>query len=322
MDFKQVQALIADDMEGVNDVIRRHLHSDITLICQIINYILESGGKRIRPLLALLSARACSYTGEKHLQVAAIIEFIHTATLLHDDVVDSSSMRRGHETANLIWGNEASILAGDFLFSRSFEMMVEVGEMRVMEILARASNTIAEGEVMQLLNSNDPDSSEEHYMVVIQSKTAKLFEAACQLGAVLAGQSQEVEAACANYGIHLGTAFQLKDDVLDYQSSPEEMGKNLGDDLTEGKPTLPLIHALKHSDRETAELIREAIIEGGRKHLQEVMTAIEETGAIEHTLKAAQQQALLAQQHIEKLPDNEYRRALTDLTRFAISRTS
>ena len=322
MDFKQVQGLVADDMEGVNDVIRRYLHSDITLICQIINYILESGGKRIRPLLALLSARACSYTGEKHLLVAAITEFIHTATLLHDDVVDSSSMRRGHETANLIWGNESSILVGDFLFSRSFEMMVEVGEMRVMEILARASNTIAEGEVMQLLNSNDPDSSEEHYMVVIQSKTAKLFEAACQLGAVLAGQPQEIEEACANYGAHLGTAFQLKDDVLDYQSSPEEMGKNLGDDLTEGKPTLPLIHALKNSDRATADLIREAFIQGGRLHMQEVMAAIEETGAIEHTLKAAEQQAMIAQQHIEKLPDNEYRRALTDLTRFAISRTS
>ena len=322
MDFKRVQSLVADDMEGVNAVIRRYLHSDITLICQIINYILESGGKRIRPLLALLSARACSYTGDKHHLVAAITEFIHTATLLHDDVVDSSSMRRGHETANLIWGNESSILVGDFLFSRSFEMMVEVGEMRVMEILARASNTIAEGEVMQLLNSNDPDSSEDHYMIVIQSKTAKLFEAACQLGAVLAGQPPEIEEACANYGVHIGTAFQLKDDALDYQSSPEEMGKNLGDDLTEGRPTLPIIHALRNSDATTAELIREAIIQGGKQHLQEVMKAIEETGAIEHTLNAAKEQALIARQHIEKLPDNKYRSALTDLTRFAISRTS
>lgn len=322
MDFKEVQGLVADDMEGVNAVIRRYLHSDITLISQIVTYIIDSGGKRLRPLLALLCARACGYTGDKHLLVAAITEFIHTATLLHDDVVDNSSMRRGHETANLIWGNESSILVGDFVFSRSFEMMIDVGEMRVMEILAQASNTIAEGEVMQLLNCNDPDSTEENYMVVIQSKTAKLFEAACQLGAVLAGQSREIEEACAKYGVHIGTAFQLKDDVLDYQSSPEEMGKNLGEDLTEGKPTLPLIHALRNSNSTTAELIRETIINGGKQHMHEIMAAIKATGAIDHTLKAAQKHALIARQHIEKLPDNEYRDALIGLTGFAVSRTS
>ena len=322
MDFKEVQRLVADDMEGVNAVIRRYLYSDIVLISQIVNYIVDSGGKRLRPLLALLCARACGYTGDKHLLVAAITEFIHTATLLHDDVVDNSSMRRGQETANLIWGNESSILVGDFVFSRSFEMMIDVGEMRVMEILARASNTIAEGEVMQLLNCNDPESTEEDYMVVIQSKTAKLFEAACQLGAVLARQPPETEKACALYGAHIGTAFQLKDDVLDYQSSPEETGKNLGEDLTEGRPTLPLIHALRHSDSATAGLIRDTILHGGTRHMREIMAAIYATGAIDHTLKAAQRHAQVARQHIENLPDNDYRNALIGLTGFAISRTS
>lgn len=322
MDFKQVQRLVADDMEGVNAVIRRYLYSDINLINQIVNYIISSGGKRLRPLLALLCARACGYDGDKHLLVAAITEFIHTATLLHDDVVDNSSMRRGQETANLIWGNESSILVGDFVFSRSFEMMVEVGEMRVMDILAKASNTIAEGEVMQLMNSHDPDSTEEHYMLVIQSKTAKLFEAACQLGAVLAGQPREVEEACTRYGMHIGTAFQLKDDVLDYQSSPEEMGKNLGEDLTEGRPTLPLIHALKCSDDVTAKLIREAIIHGGRRHMPEVMAAIHDTGAIPHTLETAKMHARTAKQYLGSLPDSEYRDALESLAGFAIHRTS
>ncbi|MCY4642478.1 MAG: polyprenyl synthetase family protein [Gammaproteobacteria bacterium] len=322
MDFREVQRLVADDMEGVNAVIRRYLHSDIALINQIINYIISSGGKRMRPLLALLCARACGYEGDKHLLVAAITEFIHTATLLHDDVVDNSSMRRGQETANLIWGNESSILVGDFIFSRSFEMMVEVGTMRVMEILAHASNTIAEGEVMQLMNSHDPDSTEEHYMLVIQSKTAKLFEAACQLGAVLSGQPQKVEEACTKYGMHIGTAFQLKDDVLDYQSSPEEMGKNLGEDLTEGRPTLPLIHALRKSNKDKAELIRDAIIHGGKRHMREVMAAIHDTGAIAHTLETARKHARSARLHLEMLPDNEYRSALEGLTEFAISRTS
>ena len=235
MDFKHVQALVAEDMQGVNEAIRKYLHSDVALINEMANYIINSGGKRLRPILAILCARACGYKGDKHYLVAAIIEFIHTATLLHDDVVDESSMRRGNETANSIWGNETTVLVGDFVFSRSFEMMVDVGEMRVMEILARASNTIAEGEVMQLLNCNDPETTEERYMMVIQSKTAKLFEAACQLGAVLADESKEIEFACAKYGTHIGTAFQLKDDLLDYQASSEEMGKNLGDDLAEGK---------------------------------------------------------------------------------------
>lgn len=310
-----------EDMECVNAVIRKYLHSDVELINQMASYIINSGGKRLRPLLALLCARACGYSGDKHALVAAIIEFIHTATLLHDDVVDESSLRRGHETANSIWGNESSVLVGDFVFSRSFEMMVDVGEMRVMEILARASNTIAEGEVMQLLNCNDPDTTEDRYMAVIQSKTAKLFEAACQLGALLAKQPQETERACAAYGVHIGTAFQLKDDVLDYQSSADEMGKNLGDDLAEGKPTLPLIYALKNSNGSTAEIIREAIINGGKQHMTEVLAAIESTNAIAYTENVAAKQAQAAKQIIKILPDNKYRNALIDLTEFAISRT-
>ena len=321
MNFKDIQKLMYEDMESVNAVIRHYLHSDVELINKMASYIINSGGKRLRPLLALLCARACGYSGDKHALVAAIIEFIHTATLLHDDVVDESSLRRGHETANSIWGNESSVLVGDFVFSRSFEMMVDVGEMRVMEILAHASNTIAEGEVMQLLNCNDPDTTEDRYMTVIQSKTAKLFEAACQLGALLAKQPQETERACAAYGIHIGTAFQLKDDVLDYQSSADEMGKNLGDDLAEGKPTLPLIYALKNSNGSTAEIIRKAIINGGKQHMNEVLAAIESTNAITYTENAAIKQAQAAKQIIEILPNNKYRNALVDLTEFAISRT-
>jgi octaprenyl-diphosphate synthase len=252
--------------------------------------------------------------------VAAIIEFIHTATLLHDDVVDESSLRRGHETANAIWGNESSVLVGDFVFSRSFEMMIDVGEMRVMEILARASNTIAEGEVMQLLNCNDPDTTEDRYMMVIQSKTAKLFEAACQLGAILASQNNEIEQACAAYGTHIGTAFQLKDDLLDYQALPKEMGKNHGDDLAEGKPTLPLIYALKNSSGESAEMIRNAIINGGKEHMQEIMQLIELSNAIAYTEKIANQQAQIARQQIEILPSNKFRDALFELVNFAITR--
>lgn len=312
---------MAEDMESVNVIIRRHLHSGVALIDQIAHYIIDNGGKRLRPLLVLLCARACGYTGNQHALVAAIIEFIHAATLLHDDVVDDSSMRRGCKTANTVWGNEASVLVGDFVFSRSFQMMVDVGEMHVMEILARTSNTIAEGEVMQLLSLNDPDITEARYVSVIQSKTAKLFEAACQLGALLAEQSQEIEAACAAYGIHIGTAFQLKDDVLDYQSSPDALGKNPGDDLAEGKPTLPLIHALRNSSGNEAKALREAVINGGAQYMDAVTAAIESTNAIAYTEGIAGEQVRIARQHIEILPDTQYRDALMDLTEFAVSRT-
>ena len=320
MDFKTIQALVAEDMQGVNGAIRQYLHSDVVLINEMANYIINSGGKRLRPMLAVLCARACGYAGDKHYLVAAIIEFIHTATLLHDDVVDESSMRRGNETANAIWGNETTVLVGDFVFSRSFEMMVDVGEMRVMEILARASNTIAEGEVMQLLNCNDPETTEERYMNVIQSKTAKLFEAACQLGAILAGQKKEIEQACAAYGTHIGTAFQLKDDLLDYQASSEEMGKNLGDDLAEGKPTLPLIYALKNSSGSDSEMVRDAIMNGGKQHIKEIMLVIQSTDSIAYTENIANQQVQIARQQIEKLPNSTHREALLELTNFAIHR--
>ena len=320
MDFKTIQNLVAEDMQGVNAAIRQYLHSDVALINEMANYIINSGGKRLRPMLAVLCARACGYEGDTHYLVAAIIEFIHTATLLHDDVVDESSMRRGNETANSIWGNETTVLVGDFVFSRSFEMMVDVGEMRVMEILARASNTIAEGEVLQLINCNDPETTEERYMNVIQSKTAKLFEAACQLGAILAVQSEEVEQACASYGTHIGTAFQLKDDMLDYQASSAEMGKNFGDDLAEGKPTLPLIYALKNSSGSTAEMIRNAISDGGRESLNEILKVIENTNAIEYTEQVAKQMTQIARKQIQKLPVSTHREALLELTNFAIHR--
>ncbi len=322
MDFKSIQNLVAEDMEGVNEAIRQYLHSDVALISEMANYIINSGGKRMRPMLAVLCARACGYSGQKHYLVAAIIEFIHTATLLHDDVVDESSLRRGNQTANAIWGNETTVLVGDFVFSRAFEMMVDVGEMRVMEILATASNTIAEGEVMQLLNCNDPETTEERYMMVIQSKTAKLFEAACQLGAILAGQNKSIEQSCAAYGMHIGTAFQLKDDLLDYQASPDDMGKNMGDDLAEGKPTLPLIHALKNSDEKTAALIRNAITNGGKENMDEILEAIENSNAISYTEKIANQQAQHAKQKIECLADNKFKQALLNIVDFTISRNA
>ena len=320
MDFKSIQDLIAEDMEGVNQAIRQYLHSDVALISEMANYIINSGGKRMRPILAVLCARACGYSGKQHYLVAAIIEFIHTATLLHDDVVDESSLRRGNQTANAIWGNETTVLVGDFVFSRAFEMMVDVGEMRVMEILATASNTIAEGEVMQLLNCNDPETTEERYMMVIQSKTAKLFEAACQLGAILAGQNTIIEQACSAYGMHIGTAFQIKDDLLDYQASPEDMGKNMGDDLAEGKPTLPLIYALKNSDEKTAALIRKAIMNGGKENMDEILEAINSTNAISYTENIANQQAQYAKQKIECLVENDYKQALIDIVDFSLSR--
>ena len=322
MDIQDIQELVAQDMQGVNATIRKYLHSDVELINQMANYIINSGGKRLRPMLAVLCARACGYTGEKHYLTAAIIEFIHTATLLHDDVVDESGMRRGHETANSIWGNETTVLVGDFVFSRSFEMMVDVGEMRVMEILARASNTIAEGEVMQLLNCNDPETTEERYLAVIQSKTAKLFEAACQLGAFLAKQPQEIEQACAAYGTYIGTAFQIKDDVLDYQSSTSEMGKNIGDDLAEGKPTLPLIYALKNSKGDNAELIHNAILNGGAQNIEEVIAVMQQTGAIKYSNEVAIKHADKATEQISCLSATPYRDALMHLSEFAIARSA
>lgn len=308
-------------MRAVDALIQRRLHSAVVLINQLGHYIINSGGKRLRPVVVLLSARAFDYRGSEHINIAAIIEFIHTATLLHDDVVDASDLRRGQKTANNIWGSEASVLVGDFLYSRAFEMMVDVNSMRVMEILARTTNTIAEGEVMQLLNCHDPDTTEERYLEVIRNKTAKLFEAATQLGAVLCHRPAAEEEAMATYGMHLGTAFQLTDDVLDYSASSEDLGKNIGDDLAEGKPTLPLIYAMRSGTPPQAKVIRNAIEDGGRGNLTEVIDAIESSGAIKYTAQLARREADKAVQAVKRIPVSPYQEALLKLAKFAVDRT-
>ena len=321
MDLERIRAHVADDLAAVDELIRRRLASDVVLINELGRHIVAGGGKRLRPMVLLLAARACGYGGPHHVGLAAVVEFIHTATLLHDDVVDASELRRGQETANSIWGNEASVLVGDFLYSRAFQMMVEAGSMRVMEILAETTNTIAEGEVRQLLNCHDPDTTEERYLEVIRGKTAKLFEAAARLGAVLAARPEAEEAALAEYGLRLGIAFQLIDDVLDYRARPEETGKNLGDDLAEGKPTLPFIHALRESPPERAAALRRAIEEGGREHIGTVLEAIEATGAIAYTEARARTEAERAIAALEALPGSPAREALAALARFAVDRT-
>ncbi len=321
MEIDQIRDLIADDMQAVNQRIEDRLRSDVVLINQLSHYIINSGGKRLRPMLVLLASRAFNYEGDQHINLAAIIEFIHTATLLHDDVVDASDLRRGRETANALWGNEASVLVGDFLYSRSFQMMVDANSMRVMEILADATNTIAEGEVMQLMNCNDPDTTEEQYLEVIRCKTAKLFEAATQLGAVLGNGSPEQEQSMAEYGMFLGTAFQLVDDALDYNSSSDEIGKNIGDDLAEGKPTLPLIYAMRTGTPEQAVTIREAIEKGGRERIDEIMAAIESTGAIEYTAELAKVEAKRAIEKLAVLGPSPYQQALATLAEFSVNRT-
>jgi octaprenyl-diphosphate synthase len=319
-ELADVRALVRDDLLAVNREIQDRLQSKVALINQLSAYIVNSGGKRLRPIVVLLGSKASGYTGQDHTKLAAIIEFIHTATLLHDDVVDASEMRRGHSTANAIWGNEASVLVGDFLYSRAFEMMVEVNNMRVMEILARTTNMIAEGEVMQLLNCHNPDTTEAHYIQVIRSKTAKLFEAAAQLGAVVAGQDKDIQAKMATYGMHLGTAFQLIDDVLDYSRDNSALGKNIGDDLAEGKPTLPLIHALHKSDESQRRLLRTVIECGGLDRIDDVVAAIESTGSIAYTARRAEDEADLARQAIATIPDSPCKQALLDLAHFSVHR--
>ncbi len=321
MDLAPILALTRTDREAVDREIDRRLSSDVALINQLGAYIIHSGGKRLRPLLVVLAARAFGYTGDKHIALAAIIEFIHTATLLHDDVVDASAMRRGQSTANTVWGNEASVLTGDFLYSRAFEMMVDVGNMRVMEILAKTTNTIAEGEVLQLLHCHDPEVTEENYLRVIYSKTAKLFEAAARLGAVISDQPQVVEESLAKYGMHLGTAFQLIDDVLDYSADSEALGKNVGDDLAEGKPTLPLLYALRTGNATQRQLLRAAIEKGGLEHIAAVVAAIESTGANAYTARKAEDEAQCAVQALAAVPESPYKQALLDLARFSVHRT-
>ena len=323
MDINQINSLAKDDMLEVNKLIQQQVNSEVSLINQLGFYIVNSGGKRLRPLLTVLAARAVGVSTSQHHTLAAIIEFIHTATLLHDDVVDESTMRRGRETANELFGNQASVLVGDFLYTRSFQMMVGLKRMRVMEILSDATNVIAEGEVLQLMNCNDPDTSEASYMQVIYSKTARLFEAATLLAAVLAEQTAEIEAAMQDYGKYLGTAFQLVDDILDYAADPDEMGKNVGDDLAEGKPTLPLLYAMWHAEPEQSQMIRDAIKQGnGIGNLQEIMQTMQETGALIYTkdqaLKAAQQ----AIDALKPLPESQYKQALIGLARSSVERAA
>ncbi len=320
MDLSAIRELIADDLRATNLLILDRLHSDVVLINQIGHYIVNSGGKRLRPMIVLLAARALGYQDEQHVALAAIIEFIHTATLLHDDVVDGSEMRRNNETANAVWGNAASVLVGDFLYSRSFEMMVEIGEMRVMEILSHATNRIAEGEVLQLLNCNDPDTDEARYREVILRKTATLFEAGARLAGVISKARECDEQALADYGLHLGLAFQMIDDALDYGASNSDIGKNLGDDLAEGKPTLPLIRAMEVGTAGQRQLLRQAIEEGGTEHLEKVMQAIESTDAIAYTARLAREEADLAIKALDPLPASSFKSALAALADFAVDR--
>ncbi|WP_040295245.1 octaprenyl diphosphate synthase [Beggiatoa alba] len=321
MDITAIQTLIKDDMQAVNALIQQRLHSDVALINQLGTYIINSGGKRLRPVLLILSANAFGYQGTNHIKLATVIEFIHTATLLHDDVVDASELRRGKQTANAVWGNEASVLVGDFLYTRAFQMMVEVQNMRIMEILSNATNIIAEGEVMQLLNCHEPNVTEADYLTVIRSKTAKLFEAALQLGAIITQQPPHIESTIARYGMHLGTAFQIIDDVLDYSSTAEEMGKNVGDDLAEGKPTLPLIYAMKHGNPDEKAMLQETIRHGGRENIQQVLKAIESTNAIAYTKQSAIQEMNKAIEALNGLPSTPYLDALYSLAHFSVHRS-
>jgi len=318
---ESLKTLLADDMLEVDRALRASLDSDVALVRQVAEYIIGGGGKRLRPALVILSARACGYNGRQQHTLAAVVEMIHTATLLHDDVVDESDLRRGHATANAMFGNAASVLVGDFLYSRAFELLVSVGSMRVLEILSSATNVIAGGEVLQLMNSGNPDLDEAAYLAVIQRKTAKLFEAATQLGAVLGGAAPEREAALARYGMHLGTAFQLVDDVLDYSGDQTAIGKSLGDDLAEGKMTLPLIRAMATGTAGDAASIRAAITGGRRTDLKPVLDVLARTGALEYSRTRAQAESEAAAACVEGLPPSPHRESLLELASFAARRT-
>ncbi|HEY1458852.1 MAG TPA: polyprenyl synthetase family protein [Casimicrobiaceae bacterium] len=322
MNIPLLHPLLREDLAAVDRVLREALDSDVVLIRQVAEYIIGGGGKRLRPALVLLSARAFGYRGAHHHTLAAIVEMIHTATLLHDDVVDESDLRRGHATANASFGNAASVLVGDFLYSRAFQLMVAVNDMRVLEILSEATNVIAEGEVMQLVNSGDADVGEQRYLEVIRRKTAKLFEAATRLGSVLGGASRATEDALASYGMHLGTAFQLIDDVLDYSGDEDAIGKHLGDDLAEGKPTLPLIRALAVGDDAQRALIREAISGARRSDFAQVLAVLQDTGALDFARASAVRESTVAARCLDTLPPSTYRETLLELTVFAVTRTA
>ncbi|MFT5504376.1 MAG: octaprenyl-diphosphate synthase [Gammaproteobacteria bacterium] len=319
--FDELKALTDGDIQRVNQVIIDNLASPVALINQLSRHIILSGGKRLRPMLVMLAAKSCLYVGDDDALLASVVEFIHTATLLHDDVVDDSDMRRGQKTASNIWGNEAAVLVGDYLYSRAFQMMVRAHSMRIMELLSNTTNTIAEGEVKQLLNVRDPDTSEIQYHDVIYGKTACLFEAATRIGAILAGADTRVENDLAHYGKHLGIAFQLIDDTLDYNADSEQIGKNVGDDLAEGKPTLPLIRALEVGSPSQQSLIREAITEGNADQFEQVKDIILSTGSLDYCFQQAREQARLAQESIEHLPDSPYRDALHFLADYAVERS-
>lgn len=320
MSIAAIRDLISDDLKQVDEVIRASLYSDVALIRQVAEYTISAGGKRLRPALVLLAAGIFGYQGRQHYDLAAVVEFIHTSTLLHDDVVDASELRRGKASANALFGNAAAVLVGDFVYSRSFQLMVSVNNMRVLEVLAEATNTIAEGEVLQLVNSHNFDVNAESYLKVIRYKTAKLFEAAARLGAVVGGASRAEENALGKYGMHLGTAFQLVDDILDYSGDAETTGKNLGDDLSEGKTTLPLIYAMQHGNSEQAELIREVVGRGGRDQFAGVLTAIIDTGALEFTRERAQAEAQAAKRALASFPRSRYSDCLLQLADFSVTR--
>jgi octaprenyl-diphosphate synthase len=326
MELLPLLAPVEADMRRVDAVIRARLASDVALVARVAEYIVGGGGKRLRPALVLLSAGACGYPGstgrDGHLELAAVVEFIHTATLLHDDVVDGSELRRGRNTANAEFGNAASVLVGDFLYSRAFQMMLRVDSMRVMRVLADATNTIAEGEVLQLMNCHDPEVGEASYLEVIRRKTAKLFEAAARLGAVLANASPSTEAGLAEYGMRLGTAFQLIDDVLDYSGDAAAIGKSLGDDLAEGKPTLPLIRAMASGSAAQAATVRHAIVEGGRADFTSVMEVVRATGALDYARDVAMREAEVARDALRSLPASEYKESLLELASFSVVRQS
>ena len=320
--LNSVMDLCAADMRQVDAHIRQSLDSDVVLINQISNYIIGGGGKRLRPMLLMLSARACGYQGSHHVPLAVIIEFIHTATLLHDDVVDESDTRRGQKSAHAVWGNAATVLVGDFLYSRSFQLMVTLDSMRIMDILADTTNTISEGEVLQLLNMGDPEVTEPAYLSVVENKTAKLFEAACRLGGVIGDQPTDVEEALAQYGNHLGCAFQVADDVLDYDGDGDELGKNVGDDLAEGKPTLPLIHARGRATAEERQLIDDAIRNGSSSDLGQIMDILLRTGSLDSAMDYARQRAELARAALSALPPSPWRDALSFLAEYSVDRKS
>ncbi len=322
MTLEEIRTLVRTDLASVDAMIRARLKSTVPLVDQVAEHIIGGGGKRLRPLLCVLVGRACGIESDKHIDAAVFIEFVHTATLLHDDVVDGSQKRRGRATANNIFGNQASVLVGDFVYSRAFQMMATVGSQRVMEIMADATNVIAEGEVLQLMNAHDPETTEQRYLEVIYRKTGRLFEAGAEVAAVLAGASIQQQASLARFGKHLGTAYQLIDDVLDYKSDPATRGKNLGDDLAEGKPTLPLLHALRHGNDEQRALIRLAIEQGGLAQLGPIVEAIEVTGGLDYAIGFAQRETAQALAALEALPETPYARALAGLARFAQDRTS